>query len=309
MSLRIVYLGTPEFAVPPLEALIAGGYAPLAVISRPDKARGRGQKLLPTPVKAAALAAGLAVLTPENLNTPPALAELSAFKPDLLVVVAFGQILRQPILDLAPAVNLHASLLPAYRGAAPIHRAVLDGQSLSGVTTMFLDTGLDTGDMILKANVEIGPNDTTGVLHNQLATVGSELLLQTVRLIDQGQAPREPQNNDLASYALKLMPEDECLNWQDTAAAIHNRVRGLNPWPGAHTAFQDKRLKIWQTIWRPSRFSGLSGQVVAVDRQGIWLATGEGEICLLEVQPAGKPKMAATDFARGYQVVPEQMMG
>lgn len=304
--LRIVYMGSPDFAVAPLAALVKAGYAPVAVVSRPDKARGRGGQFSPTPVKQAALELGLPVLTPARVNTPEFVSEISALQPDLLLVVAFGQLLKAELLQLPPlgVVNLHASLLPAYRGAAPIHRAIINGEAESGATTMYLDEGMDTGDMIEKAACAVGENETAGELHDKLMLLGADLLCRTVRLIEEGSAPREKQNDASATYAPPLTPEDEVIDWTQSATVIHNRIRGLNPWPGAYTTWNGKRLKLWQSLTRPARFVAEPGAVVAVDRQGVWLATGEGELCLTEVQPEGKPRMDGCAFARGYHATP-----
>jgi len=303
-GLRIVYMGSPDFAVPSLQAMIAAGYQPLAVVTRPDKPRGRGGQLTPTPVKLAALSGDLTVLTPVNVNTPEALDTMRALKPDLLVVVAFGQILKRELLQLPQlgAVNLHASLLPAYRGAAPIQRAIINGERESGVTTMYLNEGMDTGDIILRAACEIGAGESGGRLHDKLMAIGAELLCRTIRLIEEGTAPRQAQDNGLATYAPPLTAEDERIDWRQSARDIHNRIRAMNPWPGAYTMWDGKRLKLWQSLTRLSRFQAEPGETVAVDRQGIWLSTGEGELCLTEVQPQGKNRMAACAFARGYGV-------
>ena len=309
--LRIVYMGSPDFAVAPLRALAAAGYTPLAVVTRPDKPRGRGGKLAPTAVKQAALEMGLPVLTTPNVNGPEAVAEISAFKPHLLLVAAYGQILKAELLRLPPlgAVNLHASLLPAYRGAAPIHRAVINGEQQSGVTTMYMDAGLDTGDMILNATCNIGAEETAGDLHDKLMQLGAELLCRTVALIEQGSAPRQPQDDALASYAPPLAAQDEIVDWRRSAADIHNQIRGLNPWPVAYSFCGGRRLKLWRCHIRPARFAACPGAVVAVDRQGIWLATGEGELCLTEVQPEGKARMDGCAFARGYGIEPGVELG
>ena len=309
--LRIVYMGSPDFAVAPLRALAGASYTPAAVVTREDKPRGRGGQLKPTAVKLAALEMGLPVLTPPRINEPEALAEISAYKPDLLLTVAFGQIFKKDLLLLPRlgAVNLHASLLPAYRGAAPIHRALMNGETHSGVTTMYMDEGLDTGDMILKAHCSIGAEETAGELHDKLMQLGADLLCRTVSLIGQGQSPREPQDDALATYAPPLTAEDEIVNWQKSAVEIHNQVRGLNPWPVAYSFLGEKRIKLWRCHIRPARFQARPGTVVAVDRQGIWLSTKDGELCLTEVQPEGKSPMEGCAFARGYRIEPGMMFG
>ncbi len=302
--MRFIYMGSPDFAVKPLEHLIAKGFRPEAIFSRPDKPKGRGGKMQPTAVKAAALALDIPVFTPANINSPEAIEQIKQFKPELLVVVAYGQILKKELLALPPkgSVNLHASLLPAYRGAAPIQRAIMNGETLSGITTMYLAEGLDSGDMILKAEVAISPEDTGGSLHDKLADTGSELLAQTLALIAADQVKPIAQNHDLATYAALLTADDEIINWQLSAQTIYNQIRGLNPFPKAYTYYKQKRLKVLAAIWRPKRFEATAGQIVAIDRQGIWLATADGEICLTEVQPEGKAKMEASAFARGSDI-------
>ena len=310
-NLRIIYMGSPDFAVAPLRALIEAGYKPLAVVTRPDKPRGRGGKLAPTAVKLAALEMGLPVLDPLRVNDPESVAEISAFRPDLLLTVAFGQILKKELLRLPPlgAVNLHASLLPAYRGAAPIQRAVINGESESGVTTMYMNEGLDTGDIILKSRCDIGAEESGGELHDKLMLLGGDLLCRTISLIEGGRAPRKPQDDALATYAPPIIAKDEIVNWQMSASAIHNQIRGLSPWPVAYSFWKGKRLKLWRCHIRPNRFEAEPSAVVAVDRQGVWLATGKGELCLTQVQPQGKSPMDACAFARGYGVTTGLTLG
>ena len=310
-ELRIIYMGSPDFAIAPLLALVKGGYKPLTVVTRPDKPRGRGGRPAATPLKLAALEIGLPVLTPPRVNEPEFLAEMAALKPDLLITVAYGQIFKRELLQLPRlgAVNLHASLLPAYRGAAPIQHALINGEILSGVTTMYMDEGLDTGDMILRANCEISSTETAGELHDKLMLLGADLLCRTVGLIQLGLATREPQDEALATYAPSLTAQDEIVNWQRSAMVIYNQIRGLNPWPGAYSLWGGKRLKLWRCHIRPARFAARPGAVVAVDRQGIWLSTAEGELCLTEVQPEGKSHMEGCAFARGYGVQPGTALG
>ena len=308
-NLRIIYMGSPDFAVTPLRILTEAGYEPLIVISRPDKPRGRGGGLAATPVKLAAMQIGLPVLTPNNVNDPDFLSTINGYKPDILLTVAYGQILKRELLQLPVlgAINLHASLLPAFRGAAPIHRAVINGENYSGVTTMYMNEELDAGDIILQTSCDIGAEETAGELHNKLMRLGADLLCRTINLIQQEKAPRQKQDSKLVSYAPPLKAEDEIIDWRQIAAAIHNRIRGLNPWPGAYCFRNGKRLKLWRSHIRPARFAAKPGEVVTVDRQGIWLATGEGELCLTEVQPEGKSVMEGCAFARGYAIEPGVM--
>jgi methionyl-tRNA formyltransferase len=301
---RIVYMGSPDFAVLPLEALLAAGYQVVGVVTQPDRAKGRGKHMAATPVKEIALKYQIPLIQPHNVNGDEAVKAIRAWHPDILVVVAFGQLLKKPLLELAPlgAINLHASLLPAYRGAAPIHWAIIKGEKTTGVTTMYMDEGMDTGDMILKAECEIGESDNTGIVHDKLAALGADLLLKTVQDIENDQAPRLPQDDALASYAPMLTKEHEVINWQQTAQEIHNQIRGLSPWPGAYTIYKNKRLKIHEAVniqW----LRGEPGRVLAIDKeQGLIVSTSLGSVAIKKVQLAGKNIMDVADFCRGYSI-------
>lgn len=311
--MRIVYMGSPDFAVPALDRLCAAGLAPVAVITQPDRPRHRG-KLTPTPVKARALELGIPVHEPEKIKSAAGVQLLNSLRPDLLAVVAYGQLLSEEILALPPlgAVNIHGSLLPAYRGAAPIHWAVINGERQTGVTTMYLDRGMDTGNLILSAATLIGENETTGELHDRLALLGAELLLATLTRIMDGTAPSIPQREEDATYAPLLKPEDEQIDWQLSAQQVHNRIRGLNPWPGAYTLLDGKRLKLWQSrLGVPPLLApaGAPGEIIACLPDGVWVRTDQGALRLTEVQPEGKGRMRAADFARGYHLAPGRRLG
>ncbi len=309
---RVVFMGTPDFAVPCLDMLVKEGYEIVAVVTQPDRPRGRGQKVTFSPVKEAALTYGLEVLQPKKIREPEAMERLIALQPDIMVVVAYGQILPKTLLDLPKwgCINVHASLLPKYRGAAPIHWAVMAGETLSGVTTMHMDVGMDTGDMILKDELPIGLDMTTGELHDALQAMGAKLLSKTLCLLLDGKAPRLPQGEN-ATYASMLKRDIERLDWTLSAQELHNRVRGLNPWPGAYATFQNKNLKVWRTkqIDRAlTELGGQPGEVLAMTENGFWLATGQGVLELLEVQPESKRRMTAKEFATGYQVKPGMIL-
>jgi len=311
-DLRVIFMGTPDFAVPCLDKLVEEKYNVVAVVSQPDRPKGRGQKLAQSPVKEAALAYGLPVLQPEKVRESEFQEELVLLKPDLIVVVAFGQLLPKVLLDLPPlgCINVHASLLPYYRGAAPIHWAVMQGEEVTGVTTMYMDIGMDTGDMILKAEVPIGKEDTTGVLHDRLKEEGAALLSDTIKLIVAKQGKGTPQDHDKATYASMLRREIEVIDWQKSAESIHNLVRGLNPWPGSYCTYQDKPLKTWQTkVCDKNEGTTTPGKVSKITGDGFVVETGQGTIELLEVQPANKRRMNAKDFVCGYGITIGDILG
>jgi len=300
--LRVVFMGTPDFAVPCLEALTKY-HDVIAVFTQPDRPRGRGQKLAPSPVKAFSEKAHLSVYQPPKIKTDEAESLLERLQPDFIAVVAFGQILSKRILR-APrlgCINVHASLLPRYRGAAPLHWAILNGEKESGVTTMFMDEGLDTGDMILKRSVKITDDMNTGELHDILMKSGAELLLQTTELIANGKAPREKQDDAQASYAPLLKKNVEKIDWRQDAAQIHNKIRGLNPWPGAYCLFRGQNLKLWRSrVNALDNVSGDAGTVLEITPDGFTVAAGRGAVELFELQPAGKRRMTAKEYIRGH---------
>jgi methionyl-tRNA formyltransferase len=302
-KLRVVFMGTPDFAVPCLDRLVAAGHAVAAVVTQPDRPKGRGGKLTASPVKAAAAGYGLAVLQPEKIGTAEFMATLAALEPAVIVVVAFGQFLPRGMLALPPmgCVNVHASLLPRYRGAAPIHWAVMNGETTTGVTTMYMDTGMDNGDMILKAEVSIGPDDTTGEVHDRLKVLGAGLLAETLARMAAGTAPRTPQDGAAATFAPLLTRAVERIDWTRPAAAVHNRVRGLNPWPGAYCLHAGRVLKVWRSeLLTTEAGGGEPGRVVAAGDDGAVVATGDGAVRLIEVQPENRRRMGMGEFVRGY---------
>ncbi|MBO8127687.1 MAG: methionyl-tRNA formyltransferase [Peptococcaceae bacterium] len=310
--MRLVFMGTPEYAVVSLRSLLAAGYPVLKVVTQPDRPRGRGKKPAPPPVKSFALENGLEVLQPDIIKDTAFIGELRRLAPDIIVVVAFGRILPREILSLPPlgCVNVHASLLPKYRGAAPIHWAVMRGEKETGVTTMYIDGGLDSGDMILQASCPIGEEETVGQVHDRLAEMGGKLLVQTLQKITEGTAPRIPQDDRLATYAPMLKKEDEIIDWNRTAVEIKNHVRGMNPWPGARTTWEGRVLKIWRVEEVKGRFSGRPGTVIcAGPKEGIMVQAGSGAVRLLEVQPAGGRPLDATAFLCGHCIKPGTVLG
>ena len=304
MSLRVVFMGTPEFAVPCLKILITEGHDVVSVVTQPDRPKGRGRKLAFSPVKQAALELGLNILQPEKVRDSSFIDLLTKLDPDLIVVVAYGQLLPKEILELPRlgCVNVHASLLPKYRGAAPIHFALINGESVTGVTTMYMDLGMDTGDMILKNSISILSNDTTGDVHDKLMFEGASLLAKTMSLIEQRKAPRISQQHGDASYASKITHDVEKINWQNSAEKIHNLIRGLSPWPGAYCFYQgDKILKVWKSqVLDKTAQKGIPGDILGFTERGIMIATQPGIIELLEIQPQSKKRMNALDCAHGY---------
>jgi len=301
--MRVIFMGTPDFAVPSLQGLVEADYPVVLVVTQPDRPKGRGKKMAYSPVKEYALSRAIPLLQPESARGAEFLAQLKEYQPEVMVVVAYGQILPPTVLDLPKygCVNVHASLLPQYRGAAPIHRALLNGEEVTGVTTMYLDQGLDTGDMILKKEIPIGAEETVGELHDRLATAGAALLVETMDLIAQGKAPRTPQVGE-TSYAAKLTSQDELIDWQRSAREIYNQIRGLNPWPVARTYLGAKVVKVWcGAVDQETRAAGSPGQILDATEEGLRIATGQGTILITELQMQGAKRMAIADFLRGHE--------
>lgn len=300
-SIRTVFMGTPEFALPTLEGLLAAGVDLVGVYTQPDRPSGRGKQLSAPPVKQLALTRGIPVFQPLKLRLPEVVAELRALAPDLIVVVAFGQILPKSVLEIPRygCINVHASLLPKYRGAAPINQAIVDGELETGVTTMFMDVGLDTGDMLIKRATKIGPCETAGELHDRLALLGREAMSETLERLCAGTLTREPQDDSLSCYAPMLKKEQGLLDWTRPALELHNRVRGLDPWPGAYTLLAGEPLKLARTRPLDEPHEAAPGTVLAADRDGVRVACGSGALSLGELQLPGRKRLAAGDFLRG----------
>ena len=303
---RVVFMGTPDFAVPCLKAIVAAGYEVCGVVSQPDRPKGRGRKLCPSPVKEAALALGLPIVTVERVKDPAFLAQLQDWSPDVAVVVAFGQILPESVLQTPRlgCINVHASLLPKYRGAAPIHRVLINGEKQTGVTTMQMDRGMDTGDMLLTETVDILPDMTMGELHDLLSERGAALIVRTLEQVFAGSARPVPQDPAGATYAPMLDRALERIDWKLPAQQIHDLVRGLNPWPGAYCICDNLTLKVWKTHVVPYSGSLLPGRVNALTPTGLLVETGQDLIELNEVQPECKRRMGARDCACGYCLTP-----
>lgn len=306
--MKIVYMGTPDFAVAPLRALVQAGYDVKAVITQPDKPKGRGKSLMPTPVKEEALKHEIPVLQPEKVREPEFLKQLEEIGPDIIIVAAFGQIIPKAILDLPPfgCVNIHASLLPKYRGAAPIQRAVIDGEKESGVTIMRMGTGpVDTGDMIAKAAVPITAEETGGSLFDKLSDAGADLLIKTLPSVFDGTAVYEKQPEESPTpYAAMITKQMGLLDFTKSAAELERLVRGMNPWPSAYAFLNGKTLKVWKSKVRSAADvrSTEPGAVICTDKEGIHVACGEDVLVLKEVQLEGKKRMEAEAFLRGYHI-------
>lgn len=305
--MKIVFMGTPEFAAASLKALVESGqYEIAAVVTQPDRPKGRGHKVMMSAVKEYALTRDLPVLQPERVKTPEFQAEMEKIRPDLIVVAAFGQFLPKVLLDLPRygCINVHASLLPRYRGAAPIHYAILKGEKEAGVTIMQMDVGMDTGAMLSKVAVPVGPEMTQGELHDILKEKGARLLLDTIPQLAAGTLQPVPQPEEEATYASLITRDMEKADWTKTVEALHNQFRAFDPWPGSFTLLPDgKRLKLWKSrIFTPEGTQGAPGTVLQADGKGFRVACGQGTLEILECQPEGKKRMPAASFVNGGHV-------
>ncbi|MFS8514817.1 MAG: methionyl-tRNA formyltransferase [Planifilum fulgidum] len=307
----MVFMGTPDFAVPSLEALIDRGYRVVGVVTQPDRPRGRKQVLTPPPVKVVAEKRGLSVFQPEKLRDPEGIRSVLAMEPDLVVTAAYGQIVPQAILD-APrygCINVHASLLPKYRGGAPIHRAVIDGEKETGITIMKMVPELDAGDILTQRAIPIDERDHAGSLHDKLSRLGAELLIETLPALLSGRIQPIPQDDRLATYAPNLRREDEWIDWTQPARKIYDHVRGLHPWPVASTTWRGTPLKIWWVERSNDASDRPPGTVIAAGREGIEVAAGEGTVRITQLQPAGKKPMKAEEFLRGRDLSVGERLG
>jgi methionyl-tRNA formyltransferase len=307
--MRLVYLGTPAFAVPTLERIVEAGHQVAAVVTQPDRPRGRGQNPAAPPVKEAALRLGLEVHQPERVRRPEAVEFLRGLAPQAMVVVGYGQIIPQNVIDIPPLgiINVHGSLLPKYRGAGPIQWAIVNGETRTGVTTMRIDAGLDTGDMLLKAATEIGPEETAVELGRRLAVMGADLLVQTLAGLEAGTIVTEKQDSTQATHAPLLKKEDGAIDWSRSAQAIHDQVRGLQPWPGAYTTFRGQTLHVWKSVVNQKQPLQPPGTIVSV--KPLLAACGSGSLELLEVQLEGRKRISAADFANGQRLSENESLG
>jgi len=303
-TIRTVFMGTPEFALATLAGLIDFGLDLCAVYTQPDRPKGRGKQPAAPPVKELAQKHGIPVHQPLKLRDPAVVEELREIAPDLIVVVAYGQILPKSVLEIPRygCINVHASLLPRYRGAAPINKAIIEGEDQTGVTTMLMDVGLDTGDMLVKRSIPIGFEETAGELHDRLALVGREAMEETLRRLVAGTLLPEPQDDSLSTYAPMMKKEDGRIDWRRSAPEIHNLVRGLDPWPGTYTLLDGELLKIGRTL--PEKGVGEPGTVLASGADGVRIACGEGVLLVRALQLPGKKRLSAADFLRGRSLPP-----
>lgn len=309
--MRIVFMGTPEFAAPSLEALLQSEDQVVGVVTQPDRPKGRGQNLTPPPVKVIAQRAGLPLQQPVKIRTPEFLAALAAWKPDLIAVTAFGRILHAPILQLPPmgCVNVHGSLLPKYRGAAPVQWAVINGETETGITTMLMDEGMDTGAILRQETLAISPDDTAGTLAPKLAQLGGRLLVETIRQLKAGTVTPRKQDDAQATLAPLLKKEDGLIDWTLSAHSLANRVRGLSPWPGAYTFLGSDRWNIWKAVALPDETRDKPGTIVTVTKHSILVATGAGVLEVLELQTANSKRLSVRQFRSGHRISPGVQLG
>jgi methionyl-tRNA formyltransferase len=305
--MNVVFMGTPDFAVESLSKIYESGHNILAVVSQPDRQSGRGMKLQPTPVKAYAIEKNIKVFQPEKVRkNTDFINEIKSLKPDVIVVVAFGQILPQELLEIPKfgSVNVHGSLLPKYRGAAPIQWALINGEKVTGITTMYMDAGMDTGDMILKSEINIEEDDTFGSLHDKMKKLGARLIVETLEKISDGNAPRKKQIGDFT--LAPMIKKEMCkIDWSKTSEEIRNLIRGLNPVPGAYTMMDNKLIKICSaTVNQDAKTNEIPGTIIAADdKQGVLVATGDGALKILEIHEQSCKKMNFKEYLCGRKMI------
>lgn len=310
--MKLIFLGTPVFAVPTLRALVGAGHEMAAVITQPDRPRGRGMKLAPSPVKRTAIDLGLEVMQPEAISSPPAIEEIGILEPEAAVVVAYGRILDRAFLDMPPlgCINLHPSLLPCHRGPTPIQSAILAGDRKTGVTTMVLDEGTDTGDILLQREVDIFPEDTAGDLHDRLAEMGAELIVATLDALQRGAAAPVAQDESKATVTRKLTKEDSIIDWTRPHEEICNLTRAMDPSPGCRTMLGGKDLKIWKVTPLEGYVQKAEPGVVMEARGGeLIVRSGDSALKILELQPPSGRRMSAEEFLRGHEIKEGTMLG
>ena len=308
--MRIMFMGTPEFAQVSLEALTKDGRDVVCVITQPDKPKGRGKKMAMPPVKEYAISKGIEVYQPETLKDGAILPILEKYSPDVIIVVAYGKILPEYVLNFPKygCINIHGSLLPKYRGAAPIQRAVMNGETVSGVTSMYMEKGLDTGDMLLKEEVPISENTTAGELHDILAAAGGRVLLKTLEALTQGTLNPIKQEDSLSTYAAQLTKQEGEVDWSEDAQTIVNKVRGLNPWPMAYSYIGEKRFVI-DFAYKAEQHSANCGEVLSADKNGLVISCGDGAVLIKNIKLEGKNKMSVEEYLRGHNIEKGTILG
>ncbi len=312
ITMKIVFMGTPDFAAGALKDLIEAGHEITAVVTQPDKPKGRSKELMPSPVKLCALEHNIPVMQPGRIKTPEAIAELRQYPADVYVVAAFGQILSQEILDIPPygSLNIHASLLPKYRGAAPIQQVIIDGEEETGVTIMQMDAGIDTGDMLYKKTVKIEDTDNYETLHDKLLVLGGQAIVEALVLLEEGKLIPEKQNHEESSHVSMISKSMGEIDFSKSAVVIDRLIRGMTPWPSAYTFYNGKQLKIWKAV--PEKAFGSDsapGTILAVEKDSILVAAGDGVLRVLELQLEGKKRMTTHDFLLGVKMQAGEFLG
>ena len=309
--MKVIFMGTPDFSVGTLKALVEAGHEVVLAVTQPDKPKGRGKEMQFTPVKECALKYNIPVYQPRRVREAECIEELRKYEADIMVVVAFGQILPKEILEMTKygCVNVHASLLPKYRGAAPIQWSIIDGEEVTGVTTMQMNEGLDTGDMLLKVEIPIGEKETGGSLHDKLAAAGAKLCVETLVGLEEGTIKAIPQGETTTSYAKMLDKQLGNIDWSKSAIEIERLIRGLSPWPSAYTDWNGKVMKIWDAKVVSDTTDGKVGSIVKVEKDAFFVQTGDGLLKVCELQIPGKKRMDAGAFLRGYQIKEGEMLG
>ena len=307
---NIIFMGTPTFAVPAIEALHQSGHTVACVLTQPDRPQGRGRKVVPSPVKSTAITENFPVLQPTTMKSEDIFVKLADCKPDFFIVVAFGHMLPERLLNVPRlgAINIHASLLPKYRGSAPIQWAIINGEKKTGVTTMLLDKGMDTGDILMQSEEKILPDDTAASLHDRLSQLGADLLVDTLDGFAKGTMPSTPQDHSLASYAPLLTKHDGHIDWNRSAESLETFIRGVTPWPGAFSFHKDKRFKIFKSEPIPMDTTTAPGTVLRGFPDELRVATGDGALSILEIQGASGKRLMTKDFLRGYHLPPGDIL-
>ncbi len=304
--MRAIFMGTPDFGIPTLTEMIKSDFIEVvAVISQPDKPKGRGKKLQFTPIKEVAVEHNIEVFQPEKIKTKESIDKIKEYNVDVIVVVAYGQILPKELIDLPKhgCINVHGSLLPKYRGAAPIHKAIIDGEEETGITIMYMDVGLDTGDMILKKSIKIGDDDTTGDIYEKLSVIGGKALVEALNNINKNIITREKQDDELSSYAHLLNKKDGIINWNKTSVEIKNHVRGLTPWPNAFTYLNNVAYKILSVeLCEEKKVNAHIGEIISIEKNGIVVKTADSSVMITRLQKQGSKAMSAGDFLRGNTI-------